>query len=140
PLRHRSVVDGRPCGAAPDCGPDYGRRATGKDRETDDGCQGLAEGEAVTRAPERGQRRLTVRDIARAAGVSVATVSRAFARPSDVSTETRQRVLKVADQLGYRFNSLAVDFRRGRSRTVVVLVGDITNPFFSEFYKGIEEE
>lgn len=85
-------------------------------------------------------RRPTVRDVARAARVSVATVSRAFAKPDEVSVETRHRVVEVARRMGYRFNRLAVDFRRGSTRTVIVLVTDITNSFFSEFFKGIEEE
>jgi LacI family repressor for deo operon, udp, cdd, tsx, nupC, and nupG len=85
-------------------------------------------------------RRPTVRDVAREGGVSVATVSRAFSGSSDVSAETRRRIVEIADRMGYRHNRMAVDFRRGSTRTIIALVSDITNPFFSEFFKGIEEE
>ena len=81
----------------------------------------------------------TIRDIARIAGVSTATVSRAFAKPDLVAEPTRTRVLDLADRLGYRLNMRAVDFRHGRTHAIIVLVSDIANPFFSEFFKGIEE-
>jgi LacI family repressor for deo operon, udp, cdd, tsx, nupC, and nupG len=48
-------------------------------------------------------------------------------------------VLEAAEVIGYRFNVMAVDFRRGSARSIIVLVSDIKNPFFSEFFKGIEE-
>ncbi|MEM7445076.1 MAG: LacI family DNA-binding transcriptional regulator [Pseudomonadota bacterium] len=81
----------------------------------------------------------TIRDIARIAGVSTATVSRAFAKPGQVAEPTRQRVLDLAERLGYRLNMRAVDFRHGRTNAIIVLVSDIANPFYSEFFKGIEE-
>jgi len=84
--------------------------------------------------------RPTVRDVAREAGVSIATVSRTLSRPDDVNVETRKRVQEVVEKIGYRANRAAVEFRRGRSHTLLVLVSDITNAFFSEFFKGIEEE
>ncbi|QFT30586.1 LacI family DNA-binding transcriptional regulator [Roseibium porphyridii] len=85
-------------------------------------------------------KRPTSRDVARQAGVSVATVSRTITRPEDVNEETREHVLSVMRQMGYRANRAAADLRRGSSKTLLVLVSDITNAFFSEFFKGIEEE
>ncbi|WP_375230145.1 LacI family DNA-binding transcriptional regulator [Roseobacter sp. S98] len=85
-------------------------------------------------------KRPTVKDVAREAGVSVATVSRAMSRPDDVKAKTRDHVFKVMKRLGYRANQAAGDLRRGRSRTLLVLVSEITNAFFAEFFKGIEEE
>ena len=67
----------------------------------------------------------TVRDVARRAGVSPATVSRAMNTSVPVSPELRARVMKAAQELGYRPNSSAQSLRRGKSRTVALLVGDI---------------
>lgn len=85
-------------------------------------------------------KRPTVKDVAREAGVSIATVSRAMSRPDDVKADTRDHVIEVMKQLGYRANQAAGDLRRGRSKTLLVLVSEITNAFFAEFFKGIEEE
>ncbi|WP_421725979.1 LacI family DNA-binding transcriptional regulator [Bauldia sp.] len=84
-------------------------------------------------------KRTTVRDIARAAGVSIATVSRTISQPDTVRPETRKRVLDLVQRMDYRANRMAVDFRRGRTGAIIVLVADIANPFFSEFFKGMEE-
>jgi LacI family repressor for deo operon, udp, cdd, tsx, nupC, and nupG len=48
-------------------------------------------------------------------------------------------VQKAAQTLGYQLNQQAIDFRRGRSNALLVLVSDVGNPFYSEFFKGIEE-
>lgn len=85
-------------------------------------------------------KRPTVKDVAKEAGVSIATVSRAMSRPEDVKTKTRDHVFEVMKRLGYRANQAAGDLRRGRSKTILVLVSEITNAFFAEFFKGIEEE
>lgn len=85
-------------------------------------------------------KRPTSRDVAKEAGVSVATVSRTITRPEDVNAETREHVLNVMRRMGYRANRAAADLRRGSSKTLLVLVSDITNAFFAEFFKGIEEE
>lgn len=80
-----------------------------------------------------------MRDVARVAGVSVATVSRALSRPDDVKAETLERVLSIVKETGYRSNQMAVQFRTGTSRSIMVLVSDITNAFYAEFFKGIEQ-
>ncbi|MDW3225372.1 MAG: LacI family DNA-binding transcriptional regulator [Paracoccaceae bacterium] len=81
-----------------------------------------------------------MKDVARQAGVSVASVSRALSRPNEVRPQTRDVVLEAVRQTGYRMNQAAADLRTGRSKTLLVLVSDITNAFFAEFFKGIEEE
>lgn len=85
-------------------------------------------------------KRPTVRDVAHKAGVSIATVSRTLTRPEDVNEKTRQHVLSIVDEVGYRANRAAIHFRQGQSHTLLVLVSDITNPFYAEFFKGVEEE
>jgi LacI family repressor for deo operon, udp, cdd, tsx, nupC, and nupG len=81
----------------------------------------------------------TVKEIAAAAKVSVATVSRALQRPEMVSEETRQRIQEVVKRLGYTPNALARNLRTARTRLIIALLPDITNPFFSEVIRGIEQ-
>lgn len=83
--------------------------------------------------------RVTIRDVAREAGVSVNTVSRALAGKPDVSPQTRAKVLEVAKRLGYRPNKLARGLRSNKTFTLGVIVTDIANPFFAELVKGVEE-
>ena len=81
---------------------------------------------------------VTIKDVARIAGVSIATVSRTLAEPEKVSEKTREKVVKAVKQCGYVTNTLARNFRRRRSNTVVVLVPDISNLFFANIIQGIE--
>lgn len=83
--------------------------------------------------------RSTIRDVARISGVSIASVSRALKDPGSVRPETRRKVAEAAQSLGYRLNRMAIDFRTGKSHTIMVLVPNIANSFYSEFFKGIEE-
>ena len=94
---------------------------------------------AIITLPVTFMNHVTMRDVAREAGVSVNTVSRALAGKPDVSPETRARVLKVAERLGYRPNRLARGLRSNKTFTIGVIVTDIANPFFAELVKGVEE-
>lgn len=80
-----------------------------------------------------------IRDVARLAGVSVATVSRALSNPEKVSAESLDKVHTAIAQVGYRPNMLARNFRSARAYTVVVLVPDIANPFYSLFIRALED-
>jgi len=82
---------------------------------------------------------VSIKDVARLAEVSTATVSRALANPDKVSEKTRARVLAAVEKTGYVTNSLARSFRTRRTRSVVVLVPDITNSFFANIIQGIEQ-
>jgi len=86
------------------------------------------------------QPRLKMADVARMAGVSVATVSRALAGSPLVSEETRARIEAAVKATGYVVNQVASGLRLQRSRQVLVLLPDIANPFFGEVVLGIEEE
>ncbi|PWW00432.1 LacI family transcriptional regulator [Hoeflea marina] len=77
-------------------------------------------------------------DVARIAGVSTATVSRALSKPETVAETTRISVLAAAEQTGYRVNHAARNLRRQRTGAIVVLVPNLGNPFFSEILAGIE--
>ncbi|OEO29901.1 hypothetical protein VW23_001555 [Devosia insulae DS-56] len=81
----------------------------------------------------------TIRRVAELAGVSIATVSRTLAHPDKVTEATREKVLDAVRQTGFVPNRQAVDFRRRATNNVVLLVRDITNPFYLEIYRGIEE-
>lgn len=81
---------------------------------------------------------MTAKDVARHAGVAVSSVSRVFTGHEDVSESMRQRVLRAAAELEYRPNLLARGLRRGETRTVGLMVRDISNPLFADIIKGAE--
>src|SRR5439155_5547659 len=82
----------------------------------------------------------SIHEVAKRAGVSTATVSRALSRPDLVSARTRRTVLQIVKRLGYTPNSAAKHLRTRRSGNFLVTVPDISNPFFSLILQGIEEE
>jgi len=84
-------------------------------------------------------RRHNIREIAAAANVSVATVSRTLQTPDVVAPETRERVRKTIARFGYTPNLQARILRTARTQLVVALVPDISNPFFAEVIRGIEK-
>lgn len=81
----------------------------------------------------------TIAEVARLAGVSTATVSRALAQPDKVKARTRERVLEAVKATGFIPNAQARNLRLQATRTVILLVRDISNPFYLEIYKGVEE-
>lgn len=80
-----------------------------------------------------------IRAVAKMAGVSVATVSRAVTKPDLVSPRTRKKVLEAVEAVGYKPNLMAVQFRSRKTRNLVVLVPFIANPFFSRVITGIQQ-
>jgi LacI family transcriptional regulator len=82
----------------------------------------------------------TVHDVAREAGVSIATVSRVFGRPEVVAAVTRQRVRSAAETLGYSPNTTAQALQRGRTGHLGLLVHDLANPFFATIVKAAQLE
>ncbi|MFN6992376.1 MAG: LacI family DNA-binding transcriptional regulator [Fervidobacterium sp.] len=83
---------------------------------------------------------VTIRDIAKKAGVSINTVSRALNDKPDINEETKRRVLQIAKELGYIRDATALSLRYGLSNVIGVILEDSSNPFFSEVLKGIEVE
>lgn len=79
----------------------------------------------------------TLQDVARIAGVSTATVSRALSYPDMVSKSTRDRVAKAVEVSGYRINKTARNLRTQRAHSVLVMLPDLGNPFFSTILEGI---
>jgi DNA-binding LacI/PurR family transcriptional regulator len=82
----------------------------------------------------------TVHDVARRAGVSIATVSRVFGRPDAVAEATRHRVLAAAGELGYAPNTSARALVRGRTGYLGLLVHDLANPFYATIAKAAQLE
>jgi len=80
-----------------------------------------------------------IRQVAELAGVSTATVSRALTQPDRVAETTRAKVLEAVRASGFVPNRQAVDFRRQATGNVVLLVRDISNPFYLDIYGGVEE-
>ncbi len=81
----------------------------------------------------------TMKDVAQLAGVSTATVSRALMNPEKVSASTRKKVELAVVESGYSPNSLAKNLRRNESKTIIALVPDICDPYYSDIIRGIEE-
>jgi len=81
---------------------------------------------------------VTIKDIAKALGLSTSTVSRALRDSYEISPETKQMVLEYAKQINYRPNPIALSLKERRSRSIGVIVSEIANSFFSQIINGIE--
>ena len=85
-------------------------------------------------------RRATMSDVARLAGVSIKTVSRVVNNEPSVHSETAAKVLAAIDRLGFRRNLGARNLRRGSSSGIIGLVlEDVANPFYSGLTRAVEE-
>lgn len=80
-----------------------------------------------------------VKDVAAAAGVSVGTVSNVLNNPLKVSAATIDRVQTAIDRLGFVRNDAARQLRAGQSRTIGLVVLDVSNPFFTDLARGAEQ-
>jgi len=81
---------------------------------------------------------VTIKDVARAAGVSASTVTRALSTPELVNPATRDRVRQTAASLGYHPNRAARGLITGRTGNLGLLVPDLGNPFFPSVVKGVQ--
>ncbi|MGR0161137.1 LacI family DNA-binding transcriptional regulator [Paenarthrobacter nitroguajacolicus] len=86
----------------------------------------------TTGAPSTPPTRVTIRDVARAAGVSRQTVTRAINEMPEISEETRARVMRTVEELGYRPNRFAIDLSRQRTHAVGLIVGTFRNPYYAQ--------
>ena len=82
---------------------------------------------------------MSLRDIAKHAGVSVGTASNVLNRPGLVAPETVKRVQQVMDELGYIPNGYVKQMSVGHSRTLGLVVPNVFNPFFAEVARGVED-
>jgi len=79
-----------------------------------------------------------IKELAKALGLSTSTVSRAFRDNSDISKETKERILAKAREFNYQPNHYASNLREQRSKTIAVIVPELANNFFSQAIHGIE--
>lgn len=84
-------------------------------------------------------RRPTIIDVAERAGVSKSTAARALAGSSNITDETRERVVAAATSVGYERNHLAVGMRSGRSGMLGLVIPDIANPFWADVARGAQD-
>ncbi|MBS0367190.1 MAG: LacI family DNA-binding transcriptional regulator [Proteobacteria bacterium] len=93
---------------------------------------------ATPAAAAQAKAAVTVKDVAAAAGVSVATVSNVLNRRPNVGHAIRAKVLRISSRLGYRPNRAAQAMRTGRTRAIGLVLPDLTNPFFPELAQAVE--
>jgi LacI family transcriptional regulator len=81
---------------------------------------------------------VTIKDIAKALGLSTSTVSRALRDSYEISPETKKLVLECAEKLNYRPNPVALSLKERKTRSIGIVVCEIANSFFSQIINGIE--
>ncbi|SEA73069.1 LacI family transcriptional regulator [Thalassobacillus cyri] len=81
----------------------------------------------------------TIRDVAKQAGVSVATVSRVINKLERVNPDTKQKVLDAIEKLNYKPNDVARSLYQRKSKMIALIVPDITNPYFPELARAVED-
>jgi len=84
-------------------------------------------------------KRITIKDVAKAAGVSRQTVSRAMNDKGEIRPATKVRVMEAVQRLGYTPNRLAQGMVTRSTRTVGLIIGDIMNLFFAEVARGVQD-
>jgi len=80
----------------------------------------------------------TLKDIAKALGLSTSTVSRALRDTHEISPETKKIVLEYAEKINYRPNPIALSLKERRSKSIGVIVSEVANHYFSQAINGIE--
>lgn len=85
-------------------------------------------------------KRITIKNIAKALGYSIGTVSKALSDSHEISSVTKVKIQKFANENGYQSNQYAKLLRKGRTNIIGMIVPSIGNPFFSQILEGIERE
>lgn len=94
----------------------------------------------MTSTERQHTRRVSVKEVAAASGVSLGTVSNVLNHPEKVSPATRERILAVIDELGFVRNDAARQLRAGHNRAIAMIVLDVANPFFTDVAHSVEHE
>jgi LacI family transcriptional regulator len=92
------------------------------------------------KTPDRSKMAATLKDVARAAGVSAATVSRVMQDNPRISEKTKVRVRVCVAELGYTVNNIARSLKTSRTRIIGFICPELTNSFFMQVAKGVEDE
>ena len=87
----------------------------------------------------KGTEKITIKDVAKKSGYSVATVSAVINDVPIVSERSKNKILQVIEEMGYRPNTIARSLKKSKTSTLAIIVRDITNPFYPELISGIEE-
>ena len=90
--------------------------------------------------PENHMGQVTIKDVAKVAGVSYATVSRALSGSSEIGNATREKILKLCEEMGYTPNSIARSMIIKRTYTIGLIIGTMNNPFMSEMSNFVEQK
>ncbi|MFC6101739.1 LacI family DNA-binding transcriptional regulator [Olivibacter domesticus] len=83
---------------------------------------------------------VNIKKLAAALGLSTSTVSRAFRNNNDINPQTKERILQMAETLGYSPNIYASNLRESKSKTIAIIIPEFGNNFFSQAIKGIEQQ
>ena len=83
---------------------------------------------------------ITIKEIAKRANVAVSTVSRALNNKSDINVETREKILEIARESGYKPNNVARSLVMQKAFTIGLIIPDISNPYFAEVALGVESK
>jgi LacI family transcriptional regulator len=81
---------------------------------------------------------ITIKDIARALGVSTSTVSRALRDSSEIGVETKKKVLEYSEKMNYKPNQAALSLKERSSKSIGIVISEVANTFFSQAIDGIE--
>ncbi|WP_128895245.1 LacI family DNA-binding transcriptional regulator [Longirhabdus pacifica] len=81
----------------------------------------------------------TIKDVAKLAGVAVSTASYALNNSNKVKEETKNKVMKAAEELNYQKNGLASDLKRTSTNTIALILSDLSGPYYSELIKGVQD-
>ena len=82
---------------------------------------------------------VTIKDVAKASNVSVATVSRVLNKHSNVSDETVEKVTKVMEEMGYSPNCLGRDLRKSETKRILAIIAATEQSFYSDVLRGMDE-
>lgn len=93
-----------------------------------------------TTSDEEANMKATIYDVAREAGVSIATVSNAINGKGKISKKRREEIFKIMERLNYQPSVIASALTGKRTYTIGVLIPDISNPFFAEIARAIEDQ
>lgn len=83
--------------------------------------------------------KFNIKDVARKAGVSISTVSRVINESKIVKPETHEKVMQAIEELGYKPNAIARSLKIKNTKTIGILIPDISNQFYPEVVRGIED-
>ena len=89
--------------------------------------------------PSFSGKRVTLQDVARATGYTANTVSRALKNKPDISAETSKKIQDAARRMGYVRNAMAGSLRSGHTRTLGVIVGGMSNPYYGRMTDSIQD-